>query len=963
MKVDLYSDSDTAPGDGTLIDSVTSDPLEQGATSYTAKFELTDAGNYYASVGDETSDAVKTVEKAEASDITVGVEKDTVGFIAGYAQPPALTFSIGETAVNVPADQYEIAGADYTGSGNDSTFDGTFTKAGTYTITKVNFSGEAANNLSNITDGDAEYKIVEAGAMTPAEAFSAGTLSLAYDKDNKVLQANEDGSFTVATRTVSGAAAANYVVPQRVTLADGYTTVNVTDSEKFDVKYYKADKDGKKTGNSLTGDIDIKAPSQYGYVLEIKGTSSAGDYENAVLDVRFNLASDGLDGIVAFDGTDQSDTTFVWDGGAQDVNFALNGKVLTVGTDIDVKYYKDGKGTGAADITDAGSYVAVVTAHSGSNYSGTARLNITVEKLNLSTASVSVNDVELDGTDPAEPAVIMANGVDVTSYVDWSSASEPILEAGAYEVTVEPKDAEEAPVAANIEGTATVGMNVVGTVVDPSLFMYGDSPLSSINGHVFNNAVEGFDANEISVKGYKANQYSVSVTDEDGNAADASRPGTYVVTVSMVPGTDFAVGGKAQAKFTVTDGSFGDADVMVTYKGKLYTNTAVAYTGEDVLADFAVTATLDGEELAEGTDYEVTVKGPDGKEVSEIVDAGTYTMTVKGLNYAGEFVVSIVVNPAKITGLKFQMNATMGSVLVGQAPYTGSAVVPTLVYTTVDPVSEAKSADWSVLPADMYSATYEECKIDPTGTVSGAAPIDASEVVELGDYRMTVALSEAASNYQLATASTSANMNVLPFQVVSAVEFADVDAAAWYATSVYTAASDGFKYMSGIPGTKLFMPEAQITRAEVAQVLVNMAGTQQNGGAGTYPTKFADVDAEAWFAFPVYWASQSGIVTGYVGTDLFGPNDAVTREQAATMLWRYMAAQGADVSASGDLSEYADGASVSDWAAEAMQWAVANDVFGVNTDELRPQGDLTRAEMAAIAVRVQPDGAVKLPTE
>ena len=77
------------------------------------------------------------------------------------------------------------------------------------------------------------------------------------------------------------------------------------------------------------------------------------------------------------------------------------------------------------------------------------------------------------------------------------------------------------------------------------------------------------------------------------------------------------------------------------------------------------------------------------------------------------------------------------------------------------------------------------------------------------------------------------------------------------------------------------------------------------------------------------------------------------------MLWRYMKAQGKDVSGSADLAAYADGSSVSGWAAEAMAWAVDAEVFGVGTDVLRPQDDMSRAEMAATAVRVQPDGMIE----
>ena len=123
------------------------------------------------------------------------------------------------------------------------------------------------------------------------------------------------------------------------------------------------------------------------------------------------------------------------------------------------------------------------------------------------------------------------------------------------------------------------------------------------------------------------------------------------------------------------------------------------------------------------------------------------------------------------------------------------------------------------------------------------------------------------------------------------------------------------------------------------------------------PTKFDDVDGRAWYAEPIAWASNSGIVTGYDDTT-FGPSDKASREQVAVMLYRYAKAQGKDVTvddADAALAAYKDGDQVSDWAKTAMAWAVENGVFGVDTDELYPTENIQRAAVAAIAVRFQPE--------
>ena len=175
----------------------------------------------------------------------------------------------------------------------------------------------------------------------------------------------------------------------------------------------------------------------------------------------------------------------------------------------------------------------------------------------------------------------------------------------------------------------------------------------------------------------------------------------------------------------------------------------------------------------------------------------------------------------------------------------------------------------------------------------------------------------------------------MPFQISEYAAFSDVDAGSWYADAVYNANDLG--YMTGIKGTDLFMPLADISRAELSKVFFNMAGQSEEEGV-YFPSAFADVDGWAWYAQPVAWASEAGIVTGY-DADTFGPMDKASREQVAVMLYRYAKAQGKDVSvkdADAALAAYKDGDQVSDWAKTAMAWAVENGIFGVDTTSSGP---------------------------
>ena len=114
---------------------------------------------------------------------------------------------------------------------------------------------------------------------------------------------------------------------------------------------------------------------------------------------------------------------------------------------------------------------------------------------------------------------------------------------------------------------------------------------------------------------------------------------------------------------------------------------------------------------------------------------------------------------------------------------------------------------------------------------------------------------------------------------------------------------------------------------------------------------FTDVPAGQWYTSPIAWAAANGIVGGY-GDGRFGPNDTITREQMAAILYRYAQFKGYDVSNTGDLSRYADASQVSDWARTAIGWANAQGLITGNTaTTLNPTGSATRAEVATILMR------------
>ena len=175
---------------------------------------------------------------------------------------------------------------------------------------------------------------------------------------------------------------------------------------------------------------------------------------------------------------------------------------------------------------------------------------------------------------------------------------------------------------------------------------------------------------------------------------------------------------------------------------------------------------------------------------------------------------------------------------------------------------------------------------------------------------------------------------------VSELPFEDVKVEQWFYDAVKYVYDN--EMMNGVSATE-FAPDASLTRGTIARVLFNLEGAA-SGAAAT----FDDVPADAWFADAVNWAAANDIVTGY-GDGTFGPDNNITREQMATILYRYAQFKGYDVSAKGDLSAFTDGADVSEWAKDALSWCVGVKLInGRDNGTVDALGTATRAEIAQI---------------
>jgi hypothetical protein len=172
--------------------------------------------------------------------------------------------------------------------------------------------------------------------------------------------------------------------------------------------------------------------------------------------------------------------------------------------------------------------------------------------------------------------------------------------------------------------------------------------------------------------------------------------------------------------------------------------------------------------------------------------------------------------------------------------------------------------------------------------------------------------------------------------------FSDVSVSDWYYEDVSYAYQNGL--MKGTAADK-FSPGASTNRAMVVTILYRLEGEP-----AAPPADFPDVAEEMYYHNAVAWANASGIVTGY--GKLFRPNDSITREQLAAMLYRYDSYKGFEALDAGDITQFNDAENVSGWAVDAVKWAVGTKIMnGKDQGMLDPQGNATRAEVAAMIKR------------
>ena len=225
--------------------------------------------------------------------------------------------------------------------------------------------------------------------------------------------------------------------------------------------------------------------------------------------------------------------------------------------------------------------------------------------------------------------------------------------------------------------------------------------------------------------------------------------------------------------------------------------------------------------------------------------------------------------------------------------------------------------------------------------VNGKAPN-----VGIADYKLTGG--ETISLYYTADYTKEDDMDISApaaggntAQTDAPLPFVDVDKSEWYYTAVQYAYENGL--FSGTSATT-FAPEDTLSRSMVVSVLYRLSGSP----SVTDSRSFSDVSSGLWYTDAVNWAAGTSVIDG-VGDNRFAPESDITREQLATILYRYAKNMHLTDANDTELSRFKDADTVSDWAAEAMVWAVANGLIsGTSDTTLSPKDTATRAQFAQI---------------
>ena len=401
--------------------------------------------------------------------------------------------------------------------------------------------------------------------------------------------------------------------------------------------------------------------------------------------------------------------------------------------------------------------------------------------------------------------------------------------------------------------------------------------------------------------------------------------------------------GLVYARLRSADTGAHSAYALVSGENLTPTVTCTVNTG----GTLSVTATLNGSDAVEsivngvytikpGATVTITPTADTGYELSALQVDGTTVALTNGSytisNLQSAIQVSAVFQPVTEEPDEPDDPGTSGN------PGTsGGGSTPTYAVTIP---SNTANGSVSVSPKNAAQGTLVTITVSPDdGYVLDQLTVTntAGEVVPLSQK------GENQYTFTMPSGKVSVAATFVQASDVTGLPFIDVKESDWFYEAVQFAFESGM--MNGTGGSS-FQPNAMLSRSMIATILWRLEGSPDGN-----PVRFTDVSDGQWYTEGVNWAAANDLVNGY-GNSTFGPKDDITREQMAAILYRYAQFKGYDCTVQGDLSRFADGGQTSDWARDAVVWAVDKGLLtGKGGGLLDPKGTATRVEVATILMR------------
>ena len=829
---------------------------------------------------------------------------------------------------------------------SDSTGDASLTITGNGSLDTSGRNNPAIRVQSN--GGNATLSIEN--AKVTATASSSGYGVLVQSKNDSSVSLTVDGGSLTATGSGNDGAGIQLLFSSG---DSGSGTPSLTVSNNAIVKAINSNGGGIVTNSSTTPKIGAGSTENNGGIVFDKGTGTV--YGDVTLQEDLTIGED--ESLTIGDGAslNAGSHNVIVDGGTLDSNLAtsLGNSVIYKVTSVSLN-----KNNLTLDVGKSETLTATITPSNATNQ------NVTWE----SSDSNGIVTISPDTAD-SKNATITATGAGTTTIkatVDGKSAE--------CSVTV------KAPTTIPVTGVSLNKASTTLTVGDTETLTATVAPEDATNKAVT----------------WSSNDSTVATVDESGKVT-AVAPGEATITVTTEYGSKIAtctvivhtattITTQPQS-VSVTEGQSATFSVTATgdnlrYQWQLYSGNSWS----DITGATDASYTIDRTTTAmSGNQYHCIVTG-DGGEVAS--DAAMLTVNdrptvppVTPPSVSEETIDAILdAEPGETVSVALEdgdttLDAEVFETLAGE-DITLEIVLDNGVGWTVNGQDIPEGADLSDLDLGVEMDS-DGIPVDVINTITGERDTVQMTLAHDGDFGFTMTLTaplgvenagywanlyhydEDAEQLIFETAAEiDADGSVsLPMSHASQyaividdhshatidLPFSDVSDSDWFYDPVVWIYNEGL--MTGTSATT-FEPNTSTTRAMIVSMLARLEGVESAESAG-----FTDVAADDWYATAVNWAAASGITSG-TGDGNFSPNTAITREQLAAILMNYARYKGQDVSARATLDTYNDATAISSWANDVMSWAVAEGLLtGVTNDQLQPQGNATRAQVAAILQR------------